>query len=118
MTPRVWTCQRTTDGIRCGKTNPRKYHICRSCGKRRPATKQPAHRQALELTYEQYVERTGGEFCALCGSLPGTRRLHRDHDHTTGKPRALLCFRCNTIMPKRVSPTWMRAAADYLERYA
>lgn len=120
MTERVWTCTRISAGVRCGHRNPRRKQLCEACGKRRPATRRPDHMAALDLTYEQYIERTGGEFCALCGAEPKPgRRLHRDHDHAAGgSPRALLCFRCNTALPSRVSPQWLRAAADYLERFA
>lgn len=120
MSERVWTCRRIAAGARCGHVNPRRRFYCQACGKKRPETRKPSHLDALELTYEQYIERTGGEFCALCGALPKPgRRLHRDHDHTAeGKPRALLCFRCNAALRGYMKPEWLRSAADYLERFA
>ena len=36
--------------------------------------------------------------CAICGRGPGKRSLHVDHDHKTGKVRALLCSYCNTTL--------------------
>lgn len=33
--------------------------------------------------------------CAICGNPPHRRDLHIDHDHKTGKVRALLCHFCN-----------------------
>ena len=74
---------------------------------------------ALDLSYEEFIERTGGEHCGICGaSPPEGRKLHRDHDHRgAGRPRELLCFRCNTALRGYITPEWLRAAADYLERH-
>ena len=48
--------------------------------------------------YEAVLAMQGGR-CAICGRLPSggpkNRRLHADHDHVTGKFRALLCNHCN-----------------------
>lgn len=33
MTPRTWTCQRTTDGVRCRQANLACNPVCSSCGK-------------------------------------------------------------------------------------
>ena len=35
--------------------------------------------------------------CAICGTLPGKRRLSIDHDHETGRVRCLLCTTCNKL---------------------
>jgi hypothetical protein len=70
---------------------------------------------ALELTYEQYVELNGGEHCAICKRGRGSRRLDRDHDHKTGRPRGLLCARCNRGLPNWITPEWLLAAAAYLK---
>lgn len=55
------------------------------------------------LTPEQYTEMLESQngVCAICGDPPAggntsMSRLHVDHDHDTGKNRALLCGRCNT----------------------
>ena len=60
------------------------------------------------ITLEQYnemlVKQNG--VCAMCDQ-PETVKSHHtgevrylavDHDHTTGKIRGLLCFRCNTML--------------------
>lgn len=38
--------------------------------------------------------------CELCGSPPGKRVLHLDHDHRTGKFRGWLCQMCNLSLGK------------------
>ena len=39
--------------------------------------------------------------CAICREQCGTgRRLAVDHDHSSGRIRGLLCFRCNTSLAR------------------
>lgn len=72
---------------------------------------------ALDLTYEDYVELNGGEQCGICGRPPSPgRRLDRDHDHVTGKPRGLLCHQDNRLLSWRITVPWLRAAIEYLTR--
>lgn len=122
---RGWTCRRQQHGIVCRQWNPGVKQKCVRCGAPRPKRTPAKHRVALEASYDYYVEITGGERCAIClrerkqtELRAGERRLHRDHDHRTGRPRGLLCFRCNSKLPYDVTPEWLRAAADYLERSA
>jgi len=70
--------------------------------------------------YEAMVEAQGG-VCALCKrsarEVDGFI-LDVDHDHATGKVRALLCRLCNIgIGHFYDEPALLRAAADYLERF-
>jgi formate dehydrogenase maturation protein FdhE len=60
-----------------------------------------------------------GNLCALCGDAPDTeRRMHVDHDHVTGKIRALLCHHCNLLLGNaKDSPDRLRLAIAYLERH-
>lgn len=112
---RLWTCQRKIKGAKCGTVNPRIKRKCITCGASRPVRRKPAHARALETTYDEWLKRFGAH-CGICGSAPTTRRLDRDHDHRTGQPRGLLCHRCNRALPSWMTATWLRAAADYLER--
>lgn len=65
-------------------------------------------------TYRRMVEGQGG-LCWLCGRKPGVKGLGVDHNHTTGKVRALLCARCNMgLGALRDDPALCRRAADYL----
>jgi hypothetical protein len=44
--------------------------------------------------------------------------LHVDHDHITGRVRALLCSGCNTgIGHLQDDPDVLRRAADYIEQH-
>lgn len=68
----------------------------------------------LPVTYRRMVEAQGG-LCAICQRPPGKKRLGVDHNHATGRVRALLCARCNTaIGALRDDPDICRRAADYL----
>jgi hypothetical protein len=91
---------------------------CGLCGKLRPVKRRPAHEVAFTIPYEQYAEINGGEKCGVCGAVAKTRRLHRDHDHRTSRPRGLLCFQCNAAIRPYMTLEWMRAAVAYLERTA
>lgn len=113
----LWTCQRVTGGVKCGFRNPGVKRKCMSCGKPRPARRRPEHTRALELTYEDYIRLNRGERCAICGREPSAnRRLDRDHCHRSGKPRGLLCARCNRALPNWVTGAWLFQAAMYVSR--
>jgi DNA-directed RNA polymerase subunit RPC12/RpoP len=90
---------------------------CPDCGAARLAKRRPKHLAALDQPYEVYVQLNGGEQCGVCGRpATSTRRLDRDHDHLTGKPRGLLCWAHNRLLDPRWTPDDLRAAAEYLER--
>lgn len=85
-----------------------------------PRRRKPTRAKQLGVTDEEYVVMliAQGGHCALCPSEPKTRRLHVDHDHRSGRVRALLCLRCNRALPAYVTPDWLRRAADYLDRFS
>lgn len=66
------------------------------------------YRQNLKKRYgitpEYYDEMLKSQYrsCAICGRHENefTRRLHVDHNHSTGKVRGLLCTNCNTMLGK------------------
>lgn len=65
--------------------------------------------------YETHLAAQGGG-CAICGTPPGKRRHHIDHDHQTGAIRGILCNRCNTgigLLGEDIA--LMERAAAYLE---
>lgn len=56
--------------------------------------------------------------CAICGCQLGAgRQVHTDHDHDTGKVRALLCHGCNVGIGMIKTPAALRLAAAYLESH-
>lgn len=70
------------------------------------------------ITNEQYLElrKAQNSCCAVCGRK--LRRLAVDHDHKTGKIRALLCINCNGGLGNfKDSIETMRLAIAYLERH-
>ena len=72
------------------------------------------------ITLEQYkvMLEAQGSACAICkGESSGKGGFHVDHDHSSGKVRGLLCYRCNIVLGMMAeSPDRLRAAAEYLER--
>lgn len=115
---RYWTCQRKSAGVKCGQRNQRIKRKCTKCGGAAPAVRKPFHMQALVDPYEVW-EKKYGDQCNICGRrATGSRRLNRDHDHKTGKPRGLLCTRCNRALPAWMTIEWLWAARAYLRRAA
>jgi len=117
MSVRTWRCRRVKAGVACGTLNLRIKQRCTTCGGPRPKPRKPPHRAVLDaMPYDAWIERFG-ERCGICGAEPSsTRRLDRDHDHATGEPRGLLCHLCNRTLGPRITASWLRAAAAYLER--
>jgi len=65
-----------------------------------------------EKAYAIMLADQGGS-CAICREACGTgRRLAVDHDHSSGRIRGLLCFRCNTSLARYEQ--YARQFAQYL----
>lgn len=117
---RPWTCRKKS----CRNINRVGTRKCQRCGKPRPPKKVPEHAKVLKrLTYEDFIEINGGEFCWIHRflGLPdpvSQKRLQRDHDHITGEPRGLLCYRCNRALKDWMTLPWIEAAFMYLKRHA
>lgn len=70
------------------------------------------------LTFEQWDEMklAQGGFCAICGL---ERPLAIDHNHVTGKVRALLCMHCNTAIGHlQDSVEVVAKALEYLKKHS
>lgn len=82
------------------------------------------------LTIEEYAEmvKDQNNVCDICGKPetaviskdnPTPRALHIDHDHASGKVRALLCSSCNTGLGSfRDNPLLLCAAAEYVQYHS
>ncbi len=76
----------------------------------------PRKRLISDEEYDRLLAEQDGH-CALCPSVPKTRRLDVDHDHPTGQIRGLLCHRCNRALPSWITGPWLFHALTYLARY-
>jgi hypothetical protein len=55
------------------------------------------------MSEKEYADRLADQegCCAICREQCGTgRHLAVDHDHSSGRIRGLLCFRCNTSLAR------------------
>ena len=80
-------------------------------------------KKKYNFPHELYIERLEeqGEVCAICGTdTPGGRgQFHADHDHSTSKPRGVLCHNCNVALGNfQDNPEILKAAIEYLEKYS
>lgn len=113
-----WVCRK----VGCGVVNEPAAKKC-VCGRLRPKKRVPEHKKALrDFDYAYYLQlnedlHNRGENCAICSRPPKTRRLDRDHCHTTGKPRGLLCARCNQRLERGSdNENWLSDALEYIRR--
>lgn len=74
--------------------------------------------KAYGITQQDYVlmlvQQNG--VCAICGSNNNGKALHIDHDHKTGKVRALLCAFCNHGLGYIENSIWIKKAQSYLNQ--
>lgn len=71
-----------------------------------------------EEEFNSMLERQEGK-CAICGTTDwGKPSPSIDHDHKTGKVRALLCNRCNRVLGlAEDSPELLSMMSNYLKKY-
>lgn len=83
------------------------------------------YRRNYGITIEDYdsmLYQQQGQ-CAICGSTSASsdasERFHIDHDHSTGRVRALLCARCNMGLGNfKDDPVLLQLAANYLRDHS
>ena len=64
------------------------------------------------LTKQNVIDMMKNAKCAVCQS---TKKLHVDHDHTTGAIRGVLCQSCNMALGMaKDDPIILRGLIDYL----
>ena len=114
----------------CRKANQEKFRTqnpgykkqWRSENKERLRTEHIGYRYGLsQESYAQKREEQN-DCCGLCGDAFDRTNTnttpHVDHDHVTGKVRALLCRACNSGLGQfRDSSKLLRLAAEYLDKY-
>ena len=74
----------------------------------------------LSLEEREQMLKEQDHKCAICSVelKPLGGHTHTDHNHTTGKVRALLCTNCNRGLGHfQDSPTIIQNAINYLEKY-
>ena len=112
--------------LKAKRSTPEHYEKTRTWAKARynrmpPDAKYGRHlKQNYGITIEDYdqmyAEQDGK--CAICSeprSSRGKTCLHVDHDHDTGKVRALLCIQCNVgIGMLKTDPQILELARNYL----
>jgi hypothetical protein len=115
----VMRAYRKANWARCYETR-KKY---RSENRQRMAelTRKSALKQRYGLTPDEYAAMLAMQcgLCAICGGSPTPgRRLCVDHCHKSGKPRALLCDRCNAGLGAfRDRPDLLVKAAEFIRAY-
>jgi hypothetical protein len=77
------------------------------------------HEKQKAARYKEKLEDQGGR-CAICtcDEFDNKRKLAQDHNHLTGRPRGLLCNRCNAgigLFLERIE--LLEMAIRYLKRY-
>ena len=87
------------------QANPERVNATQRARRAKPEAKRRARAEHLMrkfgLTIEQYdaMLKAQGGGCFICGRPPREDiSLHVDHDHSTGKVRGILCFRCNNAL--------------------
>ncbi len=115
---KTWLCP-------CGTRNERVKQRCTNedCRRKRPKrrTKVLAHPQddytAVYVPLSAEIHGVTDESCCICGR-PRTQdaRHDRDHDHRTGWPRGIVCFRCNKELLRHATLEQARQVVAYLER--
>lgn len=89
--------------------------ICRENKEKHGGARNYHLRRRYGITVEHFDRMFAeqGGLCAICREAPAE---HVDHDHATGRVRALLCFNCNGALGQfRDRPDLMLAAYAYLQ---
>lgn len=93
-------------------------YICKPCKRHDVTNFRLQQRYGIDLDeYERLLASQDGG-CAICGEAycQDGRKLHVDHDHSTGEVRGLLCHRCNTAIGLlKDDPNVVTKAVAYLK---
>lgn len=102
----------------CYKEYQQQY-LQRQSSKRSNSSRQLERLYGISIDdYDKMLKKQGG-VCMICGSAPGKKRLHVDHDHTTGAVRGLLCHGCNVALGSvREDVSVLHKMIEYLRRFS
>jgi len=95
---------------------------CKECKKRYAKFHYQYKRYKItKMEFEKMLEKQKGK-CLICGryfdKLNFPQHTHIDHDHKTGKVRALLCNNCNVILGNAFdNPLVLINAMKYLKKH-
>ena len=101
--------------------NPDRYQEsqrrCKESGGKSRSNRKSHLKRTFGLAPDQYDAKlqSQGGVCLICQQPPAEGQfLDVDHDHTTGRPRGLLCRNCNEGLGQfREDPFLLAAAAGY-----
>ena len=125
---KTWLCPRCSHRNEWRGTSRK----CQGCGKMTRRKKRvPVHARTLrDDSYERYVEVNkaihgaivqslgfSAQDCGCCGRhKPEHGKHQREHDHRSGLPRGLACYRCNHQLLRNHTLETARMIVAYFER--
>ena len=125
-----WKRNRKVRASHCKQCACAKHRVWARTAEGRAKARQQRKRDNYGVTEREFQKMTALQngLCAICNQPEkrkptrldgGAAPLHVDHDHATGKVRALLCGQCNLGLGHfRDDLKLLRAAIAYLERFA
>lgn len=83
-----------------------------------PALHKLYTRKQINSMREELISKHGDK-CAICSKPRSAfkNKLSLDHNHTSGRIRGLLCFRCNKFLLGRHTIVSAKAILGYLLKY-
>lgn len=76
-------------------------------------------RYGITLAQRNEMLKNQNGCCAICGKheMEFKKSLHVDHNHSTKRVRALLCYFCNARRVGKLNLRWAKAVYEYLLKY-
>lgn len=118
MPAKYWSCVNAA----CRHRNEARRRKCELCGwskrkSRAQARVKPTDDYSVYLKVAQDAHGVTDESCCVCGRpKPLGKRHDREHDHKTGLPRGIVCYRCNKELLRHGDLESARLVVAYLER--
>lgn len=115
---RNWRYNSSAKGKANNNARKRRYRATER-GKRSLRNRYLKKTYGLTLVEWEALFASQGSCCAACGGRDPqhARGWCTDHDHKTGRNRAILCHPCNLSVQDQFTPTRLRLLAEYLERH-